>query len=1644
MKLGNVLAGRYRLERLLERRGDNVIHLATDQLLQRKVVLKTATEQAARQRVREEYRLLSSLSHPNLVRVHDLVAVPGSPRGLALVEDHAPGQDLLAWARGHGDLARTCRAVGAVLRALSYLHRQGVWHRDLKPQNIVVEDAHIGRLPAARLLDFGLAGAADPRPAGTLGYVAPEVLAGGAASAAADIYSLGATLHEVVFGTLPALDSGSSRPFGRNPLDGRAPIELHPLGELLGDMLNADPAARPGAADLMTALGPLADAPLQLDEDELRGPYLPDAPLLGREPQLERLDAMLAALRTGRGATAVRLDGAGKSRFARAVRRLARCRGIEVLAAASVGELARTLGVVEACDSHQRIAAAVIDRWIERAGRGPLLIDLDGCPAADPEAELLAQVQRAVSSGELPSLLLLWSGPLPDGVPSEGFQRVELAELDEEQVAELLRRTLYHVDAPPPWLPRLQQVSGGDPRWVVPLMLAQVEAGLPDRLLERTSPVAAQRRAVADLPDGPRRLLALFASVTGEVPAALVEELSRDDPSALAWLERRGLVSVYAGGLRVSAPGLRDAIDLGQDRDASRRAHHRLAAAFSRLEPADPARLGHHLVASGKAEAGASALLEAPYCDEDDLVRVEQLLPRGPLWAAVSERLARMERQRGALDQARTRARRLADHDPVAGRLLEVELLHEAGLPGPALELLEEVAAITARSELVRARARFTLGDHRGAGEAAARGREMLGEIGEQPSREAELIRVELANLAALCAIYAGDPDRGLQEIAAVEDLAHRLGRRETLARLANSKGIALQRTGRLAGALAAFEDCGRHARALGDLRIAAAAALNIGTVAHRKLRLARALAGYREAYRLASRAAVGLTRVSALANEANLLLFFGAEQEAEAKLDRAAALAGEVGARAFEGHLELYRAELELRRGARERAARSAAVARERFDAEDRSAQDAGDLVQIELWLRQGHPDGAIGIGRQLLKRMTSDDPDRARAHLLLGRAHLQRAERLASEGTTPSTRRPHSPEPRREELDMARRQLDLALAVGEAAGGFDRGWECHALLARCYRALGDAERTREQARHVRRKVARLRESVPGEYRACLDRRQEIVEALALAAEHGGQETPLAAALWRVLEINKELNQRLPLKELLARILDRALELGGAERAFIVLLERGRLRVAASRNVDRQSVSRGLESFSHSIAESVITSGSAVISTDATSDPRFAERLSIQGLRLKAVLCVPLGSADRVSGALYLDNRFGADAFHEGHLALVQAFADQASLALYNARLLHDATLDREALARTRAELEQANSQLDARLERSAQQLSEISERLRSHERELVRRYNASNIIGRSRPMQRLFLQIDRVAETDLPVFIHGESGTGKELVARAIHHTSPRRDHPFISINCAAIPESLLQSELFGHARGAFTGAVQDRVGLFEAAGEGTLLLDEIGDMPAEMQVQLLRVLQEGTFRRVGEQRERRRRCRVLSASHRALKQLVEEGLFREDLFYRLDVLEIEVPPLRDRRADIPLLVEHLLGQLATPLTVAPEALAALIEHDWPGNVRQLENELQRAGTLCSGGRVTVANLSPELRARRARRPAVEAGGVRLERAVRDFEREMVLSSLRRCSGNVTRAAVELGLHRVALHKKMRRLEIDREALNIDVRGP
>ena len=310
--------------------------------------------------------------------------------------------------------------------------------------------------------------------------------------------------------------------------------------------------------------------------------------------------------------------------------------------------------------------------------------------------------------------------------------------------------------------------------------------------------------------------------------------------------------------------------------------------------------------------------------------------------------------------------------------------------------------------------------------------------------------------------------------------------------------------------------------------------------------------------------------------------------------------------------------------------------------------------------------------------------------------------------------------------------------------------------------------------------------------------------------------------------------------------------------------------------------------------------------------------------------------------------------------------------------------------------------------------------------------------IIGQHPLIQKIHALIKKVTATDATVLIMGESGTGKELVARAVHGMSPRGDRPFIPVNCGAIPAELLESEIFGHERGAFTGAIGARAGMFQLANGGTIFLDEVGEMSPRLQVKLLRVLQDHEIRPVGSDRTTKVDVRVIAATNKELAQEVERGSFREDLFYRLQVIPIMMPPLRERRSDIPLLVEHFLEKQNRkrpdhPVRISDETMVHLWEYDWPGNVRELENLLERMVILSEDSLIRVEHLPSNIRSfiseKRIPKPTLSENGLDLNSAVEEFENRLIEEALRRTKGNKQAAARLLGLKRTTLVAKLRR---------------
>ncbi|QIK38993.1 nitrogen regulation protein NR(I) [Caldichromatium japonicum] len=360
--------------------------------------------------------------------------------------------------------------------------------------------------------------------------------------------------------------------------------------------------------------------------------------------------------------------------------------------------------------------------------------------------------------------------------------------------------------------------------------------------------------------------------------------------------------------------------------------------------------------------------------------------------------------------------------------------------------------------------------------------------------------------------------------------------------------------------------------------------------------------------------------------------------------------------------------------------------------------------------------------------------------------------------------------------------------------------------------------------------------------------------------------------------------------------------------------------------------------------------------------------------------------------------------------------------------------------------------------IDEAISQINRACRRGRAEQPEETISATAPELVGEAPAMQEVFRAIGRLARSHVTVLINGESGTGKELVARALHRHSPRRDHPFIALNMAAIPRDLLESELFGHERGAFTGAQSKREGRFEQADGGTLFLDEIGDMPPELQTRLLRVLATGEFYRVGGLAPVRVDVRIIAATHQDLEQLVRQGRFREDLFHRLNVIRIRLPPLRERREDIPLLMRHFLAQAAReldcePKTLSPEAIKHLKHFDWPGNVRQLENTARWLTVMAAGKYIHADDLPPEIQGtsveptadataweqalrRWAQQRLLEGGAALLDDALPLFERTLIQVALEQTGGRRQEAARLLGWGRNTLTRKLKELHLDDSA--------
>ncbi len=894
-----------------------------------------------------------------------------------------------------------------------------------------------------------------------------------------------------------------------------------------------------------------------------------------------------------------------------------------------------------------------------------------------------------------------------------------------------------------------------------------------------------------------------------------------------------------------------------------------------------------------------------------------------------------------------------------------------------------------------------------------------------------ELPSASVAEARGLGSLYLGRLDDADGAFAAAERAA--ADEPTSLARARSLRGMAAHGRDRLAEAAALYQSALELARKADDLHGAAIYAANLGAVLREQAEYERALPPTADAARDLGRLGKRAERAFALYNYGNLLLSIGDLDGAEQAATDAAALARAAAATRELGYAQLLSGDLARRRGDHR-----AAVLAYRAGAASLAGSPAADRLQAALNVAEALAEsGDPAAGRAALadartlaaaaNQVDSFHPTAARVALLVGdtvavellaeltrlreqaavslrrdlafradvlaaRAHIRAGNGAAAYDCLIRARstweeiRMRTPELRREAADEdpdARRLRELLAAAADSSRSRPAppASPPPALAATASSPALPLVSAASLVSSTSAPFGVLTPTLPisapfalqsspfGALAPSLSSSASL--PLSPSAAASSPSPPDAAALRRLLGINKRLNSEQRLPVLLDLILDTVLDLASAERGFILLTDgAGQWQVEAARNIAEEQLAADGPggAFSRSIAERAAREAVPIVTLDASGDHRFEAALSVSDLKLRSVLAVPLIVKGTVVGCVYADHRLRAGAFGYSEVALVCDLAEQAAIAVENARLHAENERRRKAI-------DELNRELEHKVASQALELGELHKEVRTSRAALSSRYNYDNLVGRTPRMLELFRLLDRVTETSLPVVIYGESGTGKELVARAIHHNGPRRARAFVTESCAAIPETLLEAALFGHVRGAFTGADADRRGLFEIADQGTLFLDEVGEMSPAMQSKLLRVLQQGEFRRVGGEKTHKVDVRLLVASNRDLGRLVEQGKFREDSFYRLNVVRVGLPPLRERRDDIPLLVEHFLKKFADenkrpPRRIARAALHKLIGYRWPGNVRELENEVVRAASL-GGETIAVDDLSPPVAA-------------------------------------------------------------------------
>jgi transcriptional regulator with GAF, ATPase, and Fis domain len=1409
------------------------------------------------------------------------------------------------------------------------LHDDQLVHGDLQPHNVLVtpEDE-------ISLIDFPLLDMRQSERGHVLGSapcMAPELWNGASPSHAADMYALGCLICWMVSGAYPLTgDNLTQWAMAHCEEAPKIPASLKgKLGGIVRRMLGKDPNTRPPIQELLDALA--------VDNDSAN-----ETPLFFDDPSMRaRVEEIVRSWdpQDGRFLLLKGIRGAGKTETLRQV-----CARLELRGEAPIAIFEQAL---------DKRAVAFFSPAPAPAHEGPWSVVLDlisRLGAAPPTLgqgdqlhtfELLTRALLGAVSAQSTGITLLWddldlASPDVRAWLSHALQAARREQLPLSLIATTRRdRTLnlsaHHIDE--------QILAQPDPRQWQRWRARSLRAQLRDIGLARWE-----------------SLLARYGHSIGEMLRALEEELGiRHNPHATTStdLEPASLEEIKT---LMAQGACQEALIQCELRDAVLEDTPSIEAFELWLDAtlrAGADATSHDLLASALASASAQHELNT---DE----RVEIALLR-----------ARLEHGRG---------------------------LHRQGLAFLSDDALALTADKPSRSQLTKLalwRAQLTLssGDYEGAIEHAERGLDELGVSGRASDEDKGVaLTSDIAHLSIIkhgARALRGD----MKSVTALQKLLPVLESEEIPAMLrarANAYiAIGLKYNAEREASTDAYLRALEHIERAGLDAELPLYLLNVGTAYHSQGKLGLAREYYARGMRIAQETTRPTTRLLLSSNSAAIDVLLGRFDEASALLERALELARAHDLKSHELMTRSYQASLAAMRGEHE----EAISLLEKCFAMGGAPPPAAH-VDLLLTMSEAHLslDDLATASTQLDEARTLIDTHALAAledhhdileamlgwreggslEVMTGIEKFRKALHHALESTNYSLVLKYSPvlfeRVQQESLDEL---VDEVTSLNQQA--------------RNAVASGLGKELREDFFANYPDLSALVSSEPMRRGGVREGSPRRTKQSAPSSGDGG-EGGIIERFYRMLSLNEIiLHQRDP-EQLWRRALEIALSLSGAERGFLLLDEAegdgqrvGGFLIAASQDIDGDPIPRPHLKVSLTIAEEAARTGRTVATVNAREDERFNAALSVVDLDLTSVLCVPVRDASGLLGALYIDHRFHPGIFQGETRRMMEAFGHQLAIGITNTRRL-------EQLEGTVKELEEAKRELDTLLGEREAMLEGLEERVAMLSEEVERQRDSRvsglraafpDIAYTSSVMERLLQRVERVARSDIPVVIHGESGVGKELIASAIHSASPRSPGPFIPVNCGAIPENLFESELFGHVKGAFTGATRDREGLFKAANGGTIFLDELGEMPLAMQVKLLRVLQERKVRPVGATRAEPIDVRIVAATNRNLDTMITEGTFREDLFYRLAAFTVTIPALRERREDIPLIAHRLLARIAPEtigreLKLSPGAAHLLGECQWPGNVRQLENTLRAACVMCEEDLITERELATMIQLR------------------------------------------------------------------------